>query len=39
LGSIDLVELNPAQDERNRSADLAVELVESLFGRSTLLRR
>jgi arginase len=39
LGSIDLVELNPAQDERNRSAELAVELVESLFGRSTLLRR
>jgi arginase len=39
LGSLDLVELNPAQDERNRSADLAVELVESLFGRSTLLRR
>jgi len=38
LGSLDLVELNPALDERNRSAELAVELVESLFGRGTLLR-
>jgi arginase len=39
LGSVDLVELNPALDERNRSAELAVELIESLFGKRTLLRR
>ena len=38
LASIDLVELNPAIDVRNRTADLAVDLIESLFGKSTLLR-
>ena len=38
LGSIDLVELNPALDLRNETARLAVDLVESLFGKSTLLR-
>jgi arginase len=38
LGSIDLVELNPALDLRNTTAQLAVDLVESLFGKSTLLR-
>ena len=38
LASLDLVELNPALDERNRSARLAVDLVESLFGKSTLMR-
>lgn len=38
LGSIDLVELNPALDVRNATAELAVDLVESLFGKSTLLR-
>jgi arginase len=38
LASIDLVELNPALDVRNRTADLAVDLIESLFGKSTLLR-
>ncbi len=38
LGSVDLVELNPAMDVRNRSAELAVDLLESLFGKSTLLR-
>ena len=37
-GSIDLVELNPALDVRNGTALLAVDLVESLFGKSTLLR-
>jgi len=36
LGSVDLVELNPALDLRNQTAELAVELVESLFGKSTL---
>ncbi|PRD66667.1 arginase [Malikia granosa] len=38
LSSLDLMELNPALDERNRSARLAVDLVESLFGKSTLMR-
>ena len=38
LGSVDLVELNPALDVRNATAELAVDLVESLFGKSTLLR-
>ncbi|WP_374012212.1 arginase [Pseudoxanthomonas koreensis] len=38
LGSLDIVELNPALDERNRTAQLAVDLVESLFGKSTLMR-
>lgn len=38
LGSVDLVELNPALDLRNVTAQLAVDLVESLFGKSTLQR-
>ncbi len=38
LGSLDIVELNPAFDDHNRTAQLAVELVESLFGKSTLMR-
>lgn len=38
LGSLDLVEINPALDVRNQTAELAVDLVESLFGKSTLLR-
>jgi len=38
LSSLDLMELNPALDERNRSAQLAVDLIESLFGKSTLMR-
>ncbi|MFC5522025.1 arginase [Polaromonas jejuensis] len=39
LGSLDLVELNPALDVRNQTAELAVDLIESLFGKSTLMRR
>ncbi|MBL9148423.1 MAG: arginase [Phycisphaerae bacterium] len=39
LASLDIVELNPALDERNRTARVAVDLVESLFGKSTLMRR
>ncbi|QIM71405.1 arginase [Bordetella trematum] len=39
LASLDIVELNPALDVRNRSAIAAAELVESLFGKSTLIRR
>jgi len=38
LGSLDLVEINPALDRRNATAKLAVDLVESLFGKSTLMR-
>jgi arginase len=36
VGSVDVVELNPAADEKNRSARLAVELVQSLFGKRIL---
>ncbi|MCB1601068.1 MAG: arginase [Xanthomonadales bacterium] len=39
LGSLDVVELNPAFDDHNRTAVLAVDLIESLFGKSTLVRR
>jgi len=39
LGSLDIVELNPALDVRNKTAVLATELVQSLFGKSTLIRR
>ncbi len=38
LASLDVVELNPACDVRNRTAELAVDLIESLFGKSTLMR-
>lgn len=38
LGSLDIVELNPLLDNRNETAVLAVDLVESLFGKSTLMR-
>jgi len=38
LGSLDIVELNPAFDDHNLTARVAVELVESLFGKSTLVR-
>ena len=38
LASLDVVELNPALDERNRTAEVAVDLIESLFGKSTLMR-
>jgi arginase len=38
VGSIDIVELNPAFDDHNRTGLLAVDLVESLFGKSTLMR-
>ena len=39
LGSVDIVELNPALDIRNQTAELAVDLIESLFGKSTLMRK
>jgi len=38
LSSLDITELNPALDHRNMTALLAVDLVESLFGKSTLIR-
>jgi len=38
MGSLDIVELNPLLDAKNASAELAVDLVESLFGKSTLMR-
>ena len=39
LGSLDVVELNPALDIQNRTAEVAVDLIESLFGKSTLMRK
>jgi arginase len=39
LASLDLMELNPALDLRNRTAEVTVDLVESLFGKSTLMRK
>ncbi|MCA3182021.1 MULTISPECIES: arginase [unclassified Cupriavidus] len=36
LGSLDVLELNPARDVHNQTAELVVELLESLFGKSTL---
>ena len=38
MGSLDIVELNPVLDHHNMTAELAVDLVESLFGKSTLMR-
>ncbi|MCA0240692.1 MAG: arginase [Proteobacteria bacterium] len=38
LASLDVMELNPALDVRNKTAVLAVDLIESLFGKSTLMR-
>jgi arginase len=38
LGSLDVMELNPALDVRNKTAELAVDLIQSLFGKSTLMR-
>ena len=38
MASLDIVELNPAFDVHNSTARLAVDLVESLFGKSTLMR-
>ena len=36
VGSLDVVEVNPILDERNRTAETAVELVESIFGKTIL---
>ncbi|MBX3641825.1 MAG: arginase [Rubrivivax sp.] len=39
LASLDVMELNPALDVRNQTASVAVDLIESLFGKSTLMRQ
>ena len=39
MASMDVMELNPALDERNRTAEVAVDLIESLFGKRTLMRK
>ena len=39
LGSVDIMELNPAFDLHNKTAEVAVDLIGSLFGKSTLMRR
>ncbi len=39
MASLDVMELNPALDVRNKTASIAVDLIESLFGKSTLIRR
>ncbi len=36
LFSLDIVEINPILDQRNRTAELAVELTASLFGKSII---
>ncbi len=38
MRSLDLMELNPAYDVKNATADLTVDLVESLFGQQILSR-
>ena len=38
MGSLDIVEVSPVLDDRNVTAELVVDLVESLFGKSTLMR-
>ena len=38
LASLDIMEVNPAYDIKNQTALLAVDLVDSLFGKSTLMR-
>lgn len=39
ISSLDIVELNPALDVQNLTANIACELVESLFGKNTLVRQ
>jgi arginase len=36
VGSIDVVEINPILDLRNRTAEIALELIASLLGKSIL---
>ncbi len=39
MASLDIVELNPALDLQNKTAKVSVDLIESLFGKSTLMRK
>jgi arginase len=39
MASLDVMELNPAIDTRNKTGEVAVDLIESLFGKSTLMRK
>ncbi|MFN8079339.1 MAG: arginase [Kineosporiaceae bacterium] len=39
LASLDVTELNPSYDVHNATAKVAVDLIESLFGKSTLMRK
>jgi arginase len=39
MASLDIMELNPAMDVHNKTANVAVDLIESMFGKSTLVRR
>ncbi len=38
MGSLDIMELNPIIDTNNATGEVSVDLVESLFGKSTLMR-
>jgi len=38
MGSLDVVEVSPILDAGNTTAELAVDMIESLFGKSTLMR-
>jgi arginase len=38
MASLDIMELNPALDVRNKTAIITVDLVQSMFGKSTLVR-
>ena len=38
MASLDIMELNPILDRNNQTALVAIDLVESLFGKSTLMR-
>ena len=38
MASLDIMELNPILDRNNATAVVAIDLVESLFGKSTLMR-
>ena len=36
VGSVDIVEINPLLDERNRTAQMAADLLMSLLGKSII---
>jgi arginase len=36
MTSLEMVEVNPILDDRNRSAEFALELIESAFGKKIL---